>query len=255
MNKILSILICLYFGIFGSQVVFSQPDKVNPKSILFIGNSYLYYNDSLHNHFKRILKEKNLNFDVSNIKSATISGARLEHHNLDHLLKPMAIGSIEKFDLVILQGGSGESLTPQNRNYFSKKVQEYIDKIKSIGSKAALLMIPSYVKPHKNYDPKLIRIIEDMYVKAGKRNNTLVIPVGLAFEKAYKKNPNIKLHKPDGTHPNLLGTYLAACVVYASVYKESPIGIIYDYFDSIRSEDKLFLQEIAHETVVAFIND
>ena len=82
-----------------------------------------------------------------------------------------------------------------------------------------------------------------------------MIPVGLAFEMAYKKNPNIKLHKPDGTHPNLLGTYLAACVVYASVYKESPIGIIYDYFDSIRSEDKLFLQEIAHETVVAFIND
>ena len=59
-------------------------------------------------------------------------------------------------------------------------------------SKAALYMIPSYVRPHKNYDPKLMRIIEDMYVKAGKKNNVLVIPVGLAFENAYKKIPNIK---------------------------------------------------------------
>ena len=255
MNKILSILICLYFGIFNAQVVLSEPDSDIPKSTLFIGNSYLYYNDSLHNHFKRIVKERNPNFNVRGIKSATISGARLEHHNLDHLLKPMAIGFVEKFDLVILQGGSGESLTPENRNSFSKKVKEYIDKIKSMDSKAALYMIPSYVRPHKNYDPKLMRIIEDMYVKAGQRNNVLVIPVGLAFENAYKKIPNIKLHKSDGTHPNLLGTYLAACVVYASVYKESPIGILYDYFGSIRSEDKLFLQEIAHETVVEFIND
>ncbi len=255
MNRILSILICLYFGIFSNQVAFSNQDQVNPKSILFIGNSYLYYNDSLHNHFKRIVKEKNLNFDVGNIKSSTISGARLEHHNLDHLIKPMSIGSIEKFDLVILQGGSGESLTSENRNSFAKKVKEYIEKIKSADSKAALYMIPSYVKPHENYDPKLIRIIEDMYVKAGKRNNALVIPVGLAFENAYRKMPNINLHKPDGTHPNLLGTYLAACVVYASVYKESPIGILYDYFGSIRSEDRLFLQEIAHETVVEFISN
>jgi len=255
MNKILSILICLYFGIFNNQAAFSQPDKVNPKSILFIGNSYLYYNDSLHNHFKRIVQEKNPNFDVSNIKSSTISGAKLEHHNLDHLIKPKAIGFIEKFDLVILQGGSGEALTPENRNSFSKKVKEYTDKIKSVNSKAALFMIPSYVKPHKNYDPNLIRIIEDMYVKAGQRNKILVMPVGLAFEKAYEKMPNINLHKPDGTHPDLLGTYLAACVVYASIYKESPVGVLYDYFGSISLEDKLFLQGIAYETVKDFIND
>ena len=87
MNKILSILICLYFGIFNAQVVLSEPDSDIPKSTLFIGNSYLYYNDSLHNHFKRIVKERNPNFNVRGIKSATISGARLENHNLDYLLK------------------------------------------------------------------------------------------------------------------------------------------------------------------------
>ena len=81
------------------------------------------------------------------------------------------------------------------------------------------------------------------------QTKTLVIPVGLAFENAYKEQPDIKLHKLDGTHPDLLGTYLAACTVFASVFGESPVGIKYDYNGSVSLEDKLFLQKIAQLTV------
>ena len=31
----------------------------NPERILFVGNSYLYYNDSLHNHLRRMAEEMN----------------------------------------------------------------------------------------------------------------------------------------------------------------------------------------------------
>ncbi len=31
-----------------------------PERVLYIGNSYLYYNDSLHNHVRRMLEEKYL---------------------------------------------------------------------------------------------------------------------------------------------------------------------------------------------------
>tara|TARA_B110000438_G_scaffold294607_1_gene336282 strand:- start:311 stop:1093 length:783 start_codon:yes stop_codon:yes gene_type:complete len=227
----------------------------NPENILFIGNSYLYYNDSLHNHFKRIVEERVPGYDgSSSIKSATIGGSRLKHHNLDHLLKPYAISNNDHFDLVILQGGSGESLSKKDRDQFSKLAKKHIDKIKLIGSDAALYMIHAYVKPHKSYSSTLIRVIERMYTKAGKDNNVLVIPVGLAFENAYNQRPSIKLHKIDGTHPDILGTYLAACVVYASIYKDNPIGISYDYNGAINSEDMLFLQTIAHETVQKYLN-
>jgi hypothetical protein len=232
---------------------FGKLENTNPQKILFIGNSYLYYNDSLHNHFKRIVEEKNPNYDGGrNVKSATIGGSRLKHHNLDHLLTPKAISLVKKFDLVILQGGSGESQSKKERMVFSEKVKELTSKIKLKGSETALYMIHAYAETHKNFDPNLIRVIEKMYVEAGKKNNALVIPVGLAFENSYKKDPYLKLHKEDGTHPNLLGTYLAACVVYASIYKDNPIGIKYDYFGSVNLEDKLFLQKIAHETVKEF---
>ena len=113
-------------------------------------------------------------------------------------------------------------------------------------------MIHAFTESHEKYAPNLIRVIEDMYTLSGNINQTLVIPVGLAFEAAYKKRPNIKLHKVDGTHPDLLGTYLAACTVFASVFIESPVGLDYDYNGSISSEDKLFLQKIAESTVNAF---
>ena len=225
----------------------------SPKSVLFIGNSYLYYNDSLHNHFKAMADEKYPGYEGSvNVKSSTIGGSRLKHHNLDHLLKPKAISSINKFELVVLQGGSGEGLSKKDRKAFAKIAKEHIKRIKANGSEAALYMIHAYVEPHQDFDPNLIRVIEKMYVTAGNKNQTLVIPVGLAFENAYEQQPDITLHHLDGTHPALLGTYLAACTVFASVFNESPVGLNYDYNGLINPDDKLFLQEIAESTVRTF---
>ena len=227
--------------------------RTPPKSVLFVGNSYLYYNDSLHNHFKAMADEKYPGYEGSvNVKSSTIGGSRLKHHNLDHLLKPKAISSINKFELVVLQGGSGEGLSKKDRKAFAKIAKEHIKRIKANGSEAALYMIHAYVEPHQSFDPNLIRVIEKMYVTAGNKNQTLVIPVGLAFENAYKQQPGITLHHLDGTHPALLGTYLAACTVFASVFNESPVGLNYDYNGLVDPSDKLFLQEIAESTVRTF---
>ena len=98
-------------------------------------------------------------------------------------------------------------------------------------------------------------ITNQMYIDAGANNNALVIPVGIAFENAYKLNPNIKLHKSfDGSHPSLLGTYLASCVVFASITQKSPRGIDYNYFNEISDVDKNFLQDVAHMTVETFFD-
>ena len=231
----------------------SKLKHTSPKSVLFVGNSYLYYNDSLHNHFKRMADEKYPGYEGSvNVKSSTIGGSRLKHHNLDHLLKPKAISSINKFELVILQGGSGEGLSKKDRKAFAKTANEHIERVKANGSEAALYMIHAYVEPHQSFDPNLIKIIEKMYVTAGNKNQTLVIPVGLAFENAYKQQPDTTLHNLDGTHPTLLGTYLAACTVFASVFNESPVGLDYDYNGLIKTDDRLFLQKIAESTVRTF---
>ena len=81
-------------------------------------------------------------------------------------------------------------------------------------------------------------------------------PVDIVYrepDELYKVKPGISLHKPfDGSHPSLLGTYLAACVVFASITQQSPLEIDYNYYGKISDSDKVFLQEVAHKTVEDF---
>ena len=54
-------------------------DNKTPERVLYIGNSYLYYNDSLHNHVRRMLEEKYLKeVDTNNYK--TVSYTHLRAH-------------------------------------------------------------------------------------------------------------------------------------------------------------------------------
>ena len=252
---LLSIFIFSNF-LFTSEVQVTSLKNKNPERLLYIGNSYLYYNDSLHNHVRRMLEELYKNeIDTSNYKSVTISGSRSWHHNIDYPINHKNLGAERPFELVIFQGGSGETDTTRERKIFSDAVKKLIKKIHQSGAEAALYMIHSYVEPHKNTSPQMIEDIKTMYIDAGNKNNALVIPVGIAFENAYLQKPNINLHKKfDGSHPSMLGTYLASCVVFSSITHISPMGIDYSYFGKINETDKKFLQQIAHQTVEEFFN-
>lgn len=186
-------------------------------------------------------------------KSATIGGASLAHHNIDYLTQPGRIGVEEPFELVILQGGSFAPLSEKRRAEFREKVIEYNKIITERGGKTALYLTHAYVAPHKQAKPENIRLTEELYVSVGNEVGALVIPVGLAFEEAYRRRPDLKLHKEyDGSHPDLIGTYLAACTVYASIYGKSPVGNSYDYFGKIDKETATFLQQVAQDTVTKF---
>ena len=190
-----------------------------------------------------------------NIGSKTDIWATTHLHYHKDPLNHKKIGAKKPFELVIIQGGSGETDTKSERKIFSDSVEEIVNKVHASGAEAALYMIHAYVAPHKNANPKMITDIKKMYIEAGNKNNALVIPVGIAFENAYSAMPNIELHKPfDGSHPSLLGTYLAACVVFGSITQKSPSGLNYNYFNTINDSDREFLQKIAHETIESFYN-
>ena len=249
------LLLVIYFNTISAlDVEITGLKNKKPERILYIGNSYLYYNDSLHNHVRRMLEEAyGFEIERSNYKSVTISGSRTSHHNIDHPLNHNNIGANKPFELVIFQGGSGEVLSKNDRKIFDIEVTKIINKIKKKGAEPALYMIHAYVEPHEDVDSEMINHIKEMYIEAGNKNNALIIPVGIAFENAYQENPNVNLHKDyDGTHPNLLGTYLASCVVFASITNLSPLNINYSYFNKVSEEDKTFLQKIAKETVEDF---
>ena len=65
-----------------------------------------------------------------------------------------------------------------------------------------------------------------------------------------RSDPGVELYADDKRHPSLAGTYLAACTVYAALYRKSPVGSSY----TAGLDPKLAgsLQAAAWETVEAY---
>ena len=88
MRSILLLIIIFSNIITALDVEVIELKNKSPERVLYIGNSYLYYNDSLHNHVRRMLEEEySKEIDRTNYKMVTISGSRLPHHNIEYPLK------------------------------------------------------------------------------------------------------------------------------------------------------------------------
>ncbi len=232
----------------------AKPQVESPKRVLLVGNSYIYYGDSLHNHLRRMVAAADADLGKKlQYKSATIGGSWLDHHNVDWLTKPGQIGVKEPFELVILNENSAAALSEKNQARFLDAARAAARLVGERGGKVALYMSHAYVPPNKEASADMIRKVEALYLKAGNELNALVIPVGLAFEEAYKRHPELKLHKDyDGSHPSMAGTYLAAATVYASIYDRSPVGNSFDAFGEVDRATIEKLQIVAQETVKRF---
>jgi hypothetical protein len=250
----------LFFAAFlWVQAAHSDPLKIKPTAnaqpvrVLFVGNSYYYYNNSLHNHVSNLVKAADPALGARlNFKSSTIGGAALNHHNLSHLLAPGQIGVPKPFQWVVMQGGSSEPLSPKRREVFRQTATANAELIRANGGQVALYMTHAYVAPHRQVKPQNIVATESMYVEVGNEIDALVIPVGLAFEEAYRRLPALRFHHGDGTHPSLLGTYLAACTTYATLYGRSPVGNAYRAEGLIDEAIATQLQQIAQDVVTQF---
>ena len=238
-NKLLLTFI-LIFQIYAEQ----------PKNILFVGNSYLYYNNSVHNYVEFMLREY-YGTEIET-KLSAIGGSKLHHHNIDHLLKPDNLNLDQQIDLLIMQGGSTEVIAKKDQDKFIKSVNEFSAKAQAKGVKTALYMTHAFTKADRRFEQNLIKKIAKTYFEAGERSDSIVIPVGLAYEIAYKERPSIKLHHIDGTHPSPLGTYLGAATVFASITDKSPEGLEFDYYGTINEKDRIFLQEVAWKAYITW---
>lgn len=249
----------LALGVEAAEVLPSWPraavltlDNATPERVLFVGNSYLYYNDSLHNHVRRMLAELEPELPTR-YKSATIGGARLWHHDLEHLLTLGQLGVDEPFELVVLQAGSAETRSKENRARFHAEIDLKAEQARAAGGELALYMTHAYVDPHPKASDARFGEIYRAYVDAANRVGAIVIPVGLAFEASYAERSDFGLHESfDGTHPNVNGSYLAACVVIGSIYGIKTLGAQYDAYGEVDRRDARYLQRVADETVELF---
>jgi hypothetical protein len=235
-----------------------RPSPAAPTtSEIYIGNSFFYYNNSLHGHVRNMLLEGDPALAKNQRStSATISGSGLNWHDVESYFRPDAVGSYsfvanneirfnkpdKLFDAAIMMDCSQCPIHPQLKTLFTEFAKKDAGIVRKYGAKPIFFMSWAYADK-----PEMTAQLAEAYTKAGNDNDALVIPAGLAFARSVSKRPEVNLYAADKRHPSLAGTYLAASTVYASLYGKSPVGLKYNA--GLDESTAAFLQNVAWETV------
>ena len=211
-----------------------------PQKVLFIGNSFTYYNNSLHYHVEQLRRNamKPKDFKPYNFRAATIAGGFW--HEQKAGLDSLTAG--KGWDVVVMQGHSREAIDDDKKLIFKASLKESMALLKQRGASPMLFMTWAY-----KHRPEMIKQLEPSFIELARELNVTLVPVGSAFHRSLSARPELNLHAADGIHPSRVGTYLAACVFYMMFYKESPQGLHYTM--GLEEETASFLQRIAAETV------
>jgi hypothetical protein len=197
-------------------------------SVLFVGNSLTQVND-LPSVFKQLAVESSLHVDVE-VVSTTPGGAFL----YDHWKRGEALALLrEKHPkFLVLQGQSTEPLSaPQNFAYYTRLFKAEADRV---GATTILFATwarpagdPYYKDPTSGGSPAEMQSrLDSAYASVAKNIGATLAPVGIAWEGARQVAPTIRLL--DGTqHPTPAGTYLAAAVLFRTIFCNSAAGSSY----------------------------
>ena len=79
-------------------------------------------------------------------------------------------------------------------------------------------------------------------------DNANVAPVGAAWKKTRDTYPYIELYSGDNSHPVMAGSYLEACVLYASIFHRAPN--LSTYYSTLPDTTATKLQNIATHIVL-----
>lgn len=186
-----------------------------PASILFVGNSFTYYNDGIDRHFAEMLSAG----DAQRANSLQVARIAFPDRTFDEHLRSRELRDAlqgESWDLVILQAASYEPARITTVEAFHSGARDLAELVRRHGAEPAFLMTWPY-----RFQPGMIEALAGGYTEAGQENAALIIPAGLAWVSTVGADTIPTLYS-DLKHPSLAGTYLAASVVYAAVVGASP---------------------------------
>ena len=222
----------------------AQPQKAGALRILFIGNSYTYYN-STPELVKAFIQEK---FPDQTVETRLISGGGMTLAN--HWQEEATIEAIRTgdWDYVVLQEQSrlGMGVMIDNETYFGptdqffEHARKFDAEIKASGAKTIFFMTWS-----RRDQPGEQAILTHAYATIAKELGAMVAPVGLVWDEV-RTDPNMDLYADDGGHPSPAGSYLASATLFATLMGEDPQGLP----GTISGKRLLTTGETSPETIV-----
>ncbi|MCX5661052.1 MAG: SGNH/GDSL hydrolase family protein, partial [Planctomycetota bacterium] len=159
---------------------------------------------------------------------------------------PRGMIAAEKWDYVVIQ--EIFNADPAEFAQYAAKFDEFIRKH---GAKTLLFATANvtehYGKGAAKY-PDSFKQLNDMQVEFGQKKGVAVAPAGYTWMKYWGDSPTdaqrYDLYAKDRGHPGAKGTYIYACLLYASLTGQNPAGLVSD-FDHIKDGVVISKQEAA----------
>lgn len=221
--------------------------------VLFIGNSYSYYND-LPQTVQKIAATQELKVAI---RTFLPGGSRfINHLGNKELNEAIRQGG---WDYVVLQE---QSLLPAQPT--EKVVREVYPLADSLNSLVKMYNPDAQVIFYMTWGYKdgsdkvenypLIATYEGMqerlkisYLEMAYSNHAWCAPVGVAWQQVRRAHPEYNLYNPDKSHPSASGSYLSAHVIFTTMYQKP-------YHTDVRlnlpAEEAEYLQQVAQQTVL-----
>lgn len=221
--------------------------------VLFIGNSYTYAND-LPNTFRQVAQSLG---ETVTVASSAPGGYQLAQHagyapTLDAI-------AAEDWDFVVLQEQSQLGALPPEITTTASGAAQLAQAIEANYECTYPVFYMTWGR--ENGDAQncpnfpfmctyegMQQGLRDNYVALAGSNDGYAAPVGWAWKTVRETHPEIDLYVADGSHPSPAGTYLAACVIYCTLFNSSAVGST--YLGGADQPTATILQTIASTTVL-----
>jgi len=239
--------------------------KSDPVKILFLGNGLISFNN-IPQVFEKLSESGGYELEVDMV--AKDSYALSFHNGL--LGDSTALKKINEqtWNYVVLQEQSYIPLIEKMRNSFTiPAIQQLKTVIKRRNRCARIFLMMTWAKPfggehcvsidsignycttdYQHYF-QMQDSVEAAYLKIAEQTTTEIAPVGTAWSNALVNGTGLSLFWSNSNLANEVGAYLSACVLFTSIFQQTPLGI--EYFSSLDREMALLLQTIAESTVIS----
>lgn len=188
--------------------------------ILFIGNSFTYFNQ-----MPLMLQGLAQASGIPLTCRMQAEGAATLQSHWDNPGQGKSRLESASWRYVVLQE---QSSTPVGRADAMKKYAGLFGKlIREKGAIPVLFVTWGYreEKASGGVNGEMQKILTLEYARRAEETGALLVPVGPAWAACMRLHPKANLYLEDGQHPSTLGSYLTACVFYATLFRKSPVGL------------------------------
>lgn len=177
--------------------------------VLFVGNSLTFWND-MPAILGRLLEAGGVG--ALHLEVVALPNFGLEDHWTEGTARArIALGG---WEVVILQQGPSAT---EGRPSLLEYSDRFAAEIGGVGARTALYMVWPDQSRTFDFDG-----VSDSYETAARSVGGLLFPAGEAWRSAWARDAGLALYGPDGFHPSLLGSYLAALVMYEQLADQDP---------------------------------